>query len=604
MILNYLSALWTSFAPTFGNHLWQSTIFTVVVGLLTFVLRRNHAGTRYWLWLSASLKFLFPFSLLVGLGTHLAWSQGSTATNTELYLAMTSVGQPFTQPKMPMHSPQFSVSTNLVHLLPVALAALWLCGFVVVLCLWNVRWRRISGVAQEAMAMREGREVETLRRVERTIGIQKPIEMRLSRASLEPGIFGIIRPVLVWPKGITEQLDNSHLEAILAHELLHVRRRDNLAAAVHMLVEAIFWFYPLVWWVGGWLLEERERACDEAVLDSGGDRKVYAESILKICEFCVGSPMTCVSGVTGADLKKRIHCIMTKGITRDLDFGRKLLLGTVGVAVVALPIVFGLLHATQSRAQSQVQNPSVIAPVFEVVSVKPSKSVDGTVTMKHHPDGITATNVTVRMLVQAAYGVQDYQVSGTSGPMGWVNSERYDVEAKVDGSLADQLSKLSTDQRMAEDRLMLQALLADRFKLLLRRGNAEGSSVYALVIAENGSKLQQKKSADPYPEGVKGPDGRAIPEGAHMIWAGRSQITGIRVSVADLTRSLSQQLSRTVLDKTGLAGNYDFTLKWGTNGNGDSILTAIQEQLGLKLESQEGPVEVLVIDHVEPPSGN
>lgn len=297
---------------------------------------------------------------------------------------------------------------------------------------------------------------------------------------------------------------------------------------------------------------------------------------------------------------------MTKGITRDIDFIRTLLLGTVGVVVVALPIVFGLLHATQSRAHSQAQNPSVIAPVFEVVSVKPSKSVDGTVMMKHHPDGITATNVTVRMLVQAAYGVQDYQISGISGPMGWVNSERYDVEAKVDGSLAEQLSKLSTDQRMAEDRLMLQALLADRFKLLLRRGNAEGSSVYALVIAENGSKLQEKKSGDPYPVGVKAPDGREIPEGAHMIWAGRDQITGIRVTVADLTRSLSEQLRRTVLDKTGLVGNYDFTLKWeaNANGNGDSILTAIQEQLGLKLESQEGPVEVLVIDHVEPPSGN
>ena len=600
MILNYLSALWTSFASTFGNHLWQSTLFAVVAGLLTLALRKNHARIRYWLWLSASLKFLFPFSLLVGLGRHLAWFQGSTAANTELYLAMTNVGQPFTQPKISMYSPQVSVSTNLMQLLPVVLAGLWLCGFVVVFFLWFVRWRRISGVARKAMALREGREVETLRRVERTLGIQKPINMRLSRASLEPGIFGILRPVLVWPQGITVQLDDPHLEAILAHELMHVRRRDNLAAAVHMLVEAIFWFYPFVWWLGARLLEERERACDEAVLDSGGDRKVYAESILKICEFCVRSPVTCVSGVTGADLKKRIGYIMIKGITRDLDFSRKLMIGTVGVVVVALPMVFGLLHPTQSRAQSQVQNPNVIAPVFEVVSVKPSKSVDGTVTMKHRSDGITATNVTVKMLVQAAYGVQDYQVSGVSGPMAWVTSERYDVEATVDASLADRLSKLSTEQRMDQDRLMLQALLADHFKLLLRRGNAEGSPVYALVIAENGSKLQEKKADDAYPEGIKGPDGRAIPQGVHMIWAGRGQITGIRVSIADLTRSLSQQMSRTVLDKTGLAGNYDFVLKWETNGE-ESILTAIREQLGLKLESQEGPVEVLVIDHVEPP---
>jgi hypothetical protein len=128
--------------------------------------------------------------------------------------------------------------------------------------------------------------------------------MLLSRTSLEPGIFGIFRPVLVWPQGISERLEDAHLEAVLAHELWHVRRRDNLADAVHMLVEAIFWFYPLVWWMGAWLMEERERACDEAVLESGGDPKVYAESILKICEFCVASPLACVSGVTGADLKK------------------------------------------------------------------------------------------------------------------------------------------------------------------------------------------------------------------------------------------------------------------------------------------------------------
>src|SRR5271157_250654 len=116
MTLNYLSALWTSFAPALGNHLWQCTVFAVVAGLLAFVLRKNHARTRYWLWLSASLKFLFPFYLLVGLGTHLARSQVSPATNAPLYLAMTKVGQPFAQPTTPMYSPaQMNVSANVMH---------------------------------------------------------------------------------------------------------------------------------------------------------------------------------------------------------------------------------------------------------------------------------------------------------------------------------------------------------------------------------------------------------------------------------------------------------------------------------------------------------
>ena len=128
----------------------------------------------------------------------------------------------------------------------------------------------------------------------------------------------------------SENLEDAHLEAILAHEVWHVRRRDNLAAAIHMMVEAIFWFYPLVWWLGVPLVEERERACDEGVLEFGCDRQVYAEKLLWIREFCLGSPLACVSGVTGADLKKRMVNIMTKSVALQLDFSRKLLLSAAG----------------------------------------------------------------------------------------------------------------------------------------------------------------------------------------------------------------------------------------------------------------------------------
>src|SRR5262249_41984575 len=155
---------------------------------------------------------------------------------------------------------------------------------------------------QGAMPLREGREVEALRRLERLHRMPRPTEILSSRTSLEPGIFGIARSILVWPQGISDRLDDAHLDAVMAHELRHVHHRDNLAAALHILVEAVFWFHPLVWWLGTRLIAEREHACDEEVLESGSDRQVYAESILKICEFCVGSPLTCVSGVTGADL--------------------------------------------------------------------------------------------------------------------------------------------------------------------------------------------------------------------------------------------------------------------------------------------------------------
>ena len=120
-------------------------------------------------------------------------------------------------------------------------------------------------------------------------------------------MFGIFRPVLLLPEGITDRLSPAQLQAVLAHELCHVRRRDNLAAAIHMFVEALFWFHPLVWWIKARLIEEQERACDEEVLRLGGDPQVYAESILKICEFYLTSPLICVSGITGSNLKKRIE---------------------------------------------------------------------------------------------------------------------------------------------------------------------------------------------------------------------------------------------------------------------------------------------------------
>ena len=173
---------------------------------------------------------------------------------------------------------------------------------------------------------------------------------------MEPGIFGILRPVLLMPEGILERLTAEQMRAIVAHEMCHVRRRDNLTFTVHMIVEAMFWFHPAVWWIGARLVEERERACDEVVLATGGEAQVYAEGILNVCKFYVESPLACVAGVTGADLKKRIVRIMSQHVVRKLNFSRKLLLTVAGLLVITIPIVFGLVHAAQSWGQSSTDN--------------------------------------------------------------------------------------------------------------------------------------------------------------------------------------------------------------------------------------------------------
>ena len=124
--------------------------------------------------------------------------------------------------------------------------------------------------------------------------------------------------MLLWPRAISERLTDEQIEAVLAHELCHLRRGDNLAALFHLGVQTVFWFHPLVWWIGARLITERERACDEEVIRRGSERETYAESILKTCQFFVESPLACVSGVTGSDLKKRIEEIMTnESVTTD-----------------------------------------------------------------------------------------------------------------------------------------------------------------------------------------------------------------------------------------------------------------------------------------------
>ena len=343
-----LSTLWTATA----NHLWQSTLFAGLAALLALALRKNYARVRYQLWLAASLKFLIPFSLLIRLGGHLATPYRSAETQPVFYFVIQKVSQPFTQ------SPNLKqwLTASLLPLLPGILALLWLCGFVTVIALTWLRWRRVTAAMRAAQPISHGREVGVLRHLERSAGLRKPIAFCMSASSLEPGIFGIIRPVLLWPEAISQHLQDAHLEAILAHEVWHVRRRDNLAGTAHMVVEALFWFHPLVWWLGARLIEERERACDEEVLRLGNPPQIYAESILKTCEFCMGSPLPCVSGVTGADLKQRIVRIMTPESAMKLTLTRKLLLGAMAIGALAGPILVGLVKAPLVNAQTPQAN--------------------------------------------------------------------------------------------------------------------------------------------------------------------------------------------------------------------------------------------------------
>jgi uncharacterized protein (TIGR03435 family) len=623
MIPKSLSDMLTVITSSAGDHLWQSTIFVAACSVLSVLLRRNQARARYGLWLTASMKFLIPFSLLVSVSSRCAWGPSPTSqSRVGLYSAIDEVSRPFTQTvATAATNPSIDTSgilASLNHQWPVLLAGAWLCGFAAVLLSWYVRWKRVSAIIRNADVPEYGREVEALRRIERLAGTARPTELRISQSQLEPGVVGILHPVLLWPKRISGYLEDGHLEAILGHEVMHVRRRDNLVSTIHMLVEAIFWFHPVVWWLGARLVDERERACDEAVLELGSDRETYAESILKTCECCIGSPLPCVAGITGADLKQRIVHIMTQPLVNKLDLRKKILLAFATFLAIAAPVLFGLASGTRQSVASQSADAPNETLSYEVASIKPEKSGSMMFRVLNTPDGFSATS-TVQMIIRVAYGIEDNQISGAPG---WVGSEKYDVEAKMDQATAEKMKKLGESQMQPARQHMLQALLADRFKLTVHRETKE-LPIYSLSVAKGGPKLHEAKPGDTYPNGIKGPDGRPAPPGAHLIRMGRGELTAQGLGMDQIAHLLTQQTGRTVVDNTGLKGNYDFTLHWTpdqsatplsgpgaspdastSSESGPSIFTAIQEQLGLKLESQKGSVEILVIDHVERPSEN
>jgi uncharacterized protein (TIGR03435 family) len=423
-------------------------------------------------------------------------------------------------------------------------------------------------------------------------------------------VFGIFRPVLWLPVGIADCLDNAELEAILAHELCHMRRRDNLAAAVHMVVEAVFWFHPLVWWLGARLTEERERACDEEVVRMGGEAQVYAESILKVCEFYLASPVACAAGVTGGELKMRIEGIMANRFTRELTLGKKTLLTATALVAIGAPVGIGVMTAQPSHAQShgELAAAAGAAPAFEVASVKPSSPRAVGVRMRRDPGLVNFGNVALIDILAEAYNVDNQLISGSS----WLIHARYDIVAKVPKGV-------SASQVPA----MFQALLLERFKMKVHR-ETKVTEVYALAVGKGGPKLERAEdepAADLNDRDVVVTFGKASsspsrPAGGFQLLDNLHHndlgFKAVGVTMAKVVAFLKGHVQGLpVVDCTGLQGRYNFTFKFdaGPEGreppwyNPPALFTAI-ERLGLKLEARRVPVDRLVVDHVERPTEN
>ena len=592
-----------------GDHIWQSTLFALGAWLLAAGLRQHRARVRHAVWLAGLLKFLVPFSALVWLGAHIEWR---SAPGPAVPAGFTAVMDPFTQ-TVPVSAIPAPGAPSVAHrsvAWPAIVLAIWALGAVAISASWLVRWRRIRAVVRGGSA----------------VDLEVPLRAITSPTRIEPGVFGILRPVLMLPEGIFEHLSPPQWKTVIEHELCHVRHRDNFFAAVQMSIETTFWFHPLVWWIGRQMIAERERACDEAVLGSGAERRIYAEAILNVCRLYVESPLPCVSGVTGAELKDRVRAILSRHPAAELSTAKKAALSGAAIAALLIPVAIGMLQAPPARAQSSESAKSV--PKWEVASIRPcDNNADGGRKGGRGPTpGRLSVNCsTVMRLIESAYG---FYSSGHGANMNhiafegapaWLNSERYTIEAKGESPQGQAMMRGP----------MMQALLEERFKLKIRREIRE-VPVYNLTVAKGGPKnLQPWKQGScvpfdfdhpPAPRPV-GPEDKfelCAMVGRRVISEGEREFIDLGVTMAAFAEGISPLLDRNVIDRTGIPGTFDIhiqvslpdppsrdtaTQQQREDDERDLIFAAVQK-LGLKLESAKGPGEFFVIEHIERPSND
>lgn len=573
-----------------ANHLWQSTLFAAGAGVLTLLLRRNRANTRYCLWLAASAKFLIPFSLLLLAGGQFGRHRAIAPAPSRVPIILEQVNEPFVA-GIPRRSAPAPLRPPSASLLVPILIAFWATGFVVLAFSWWRRWRQVRCALREASPA----------------PLEIGVPARYSTLFLEPGVFGLWRPVLLLPIGIADLLAPAELQAILAHEWCHVQRRDNLATAMHMVVEAVFWFHPLVWWLGARLMDERERACDEEVLRLGSEPQVYAEGILKICERYLRSPLECVAGVTGANLKQRIEAIMENRSALALTFAKKAGLAMAGILAIAIPVILGVINAPLLRAQADPNLRFEAASVRRVeipadkgVPVFPRTGGIGTADPTH----LAWRGAWLMNLITDAFGVRSDQISGAAYLK--IQAERYDIVANIpEGATKEQFN------------VMLGNLLRDRFHMRFHM-ESKVVPVYALRVGKNGPKFKETvrrddpstparstspADSDGWPvltPNFKGLVGRPSP--GEQRWVGQD------VTMAEVVRLMEAPAQRPVIDETGLNGHYDLRIRFEAvrrpnqaepSDPAPSIFSAAEQQLGLKLESSTQSFPQLIVDSID-----
>jgi uncharacterized protein (TIGR03435 family) len=476
---------------------------------------------------------------------------------------------------------------------------IWLAGAMAL-------WVRLAGGWVFAARMRSTQIrrappewLEVFRKLGAQIGLARPVRLLVSALVDVPTVVGWLRPMVLVPVGALGGMPAEHLEALLLHELAHIRRRDYLVNIMQSVAESLLFYHPAVWWVSGHIRAERELCCDDLAVSVTGDVLTYARALAELESYRPAN-LQAAMAANGGSLRNRIARLLGK--SRPVA---RTGLGPGVIAVAALLVV----------AACGLFGQSADTPRFAVASIKPNPSkvppsMATAMGAGYRPGGrFVAGNAPVTFLIQRAYSVQNFQVVG--GPS-WVNTVGYDIEAKPDGNIGQE-----------QMWLMVQTLLADRFKLSMHRETRD-LPVYDLEVVKSGKlppPLRACSDDPPLPQ--SGQPRPKPPCGPGIVASGTGRaLDGISVSMPAFAKLLSMMVGREVIDKTGFTGRFALHVEFApddalpglpnqgpeaalpADGARPSLFTALPEQLGLRLQKSTGPVDVFVIDHVEKPTEN
>lgn len=580
-----MKALVDTFLPALLNHLWQSTAFAAGAALLGLALRGYRPAVRFGIWSAASLKFLLPLALLAeigGLARGMGGAAGAAPAQDASWQALQRFGTALAAPAGNIVSAG-STAQHGANAWVLPLIALWLCGVAAVLAVWLREWLRMRALVRGASPLDLGLPVRTL----------------ASPARVELGVFGVLRPTLLVPDSLPRSLSPEQMRAVLAHEMCHLRRRDNLWAALQTLVQAIFWFHPLVWWLGGRMLRDRELACDEAALRQCARADEYAAGLLTVCKLYAKAPVACMAGVSGSDLKARVLVIANRAFGRTLGPRMRWALVLCAALAIAVPLAAGALFA-RTRTAPDAQSSTTAGPLseFDVVSLKPfhNNGRPWRRDAQFDPQRLYIEGMAPVEMINLAYSLNLNQLVGLPDWATFSDDHLYSITA-------------TTDKPTSKDRmlLMLREVLAKRFQLVLVESTTL-RPVYDLVVAPGGPKLTPLKPGEDCDAAIK-----AFPQPKDITFLEeRFDVC----NVPDLVERLNIPnglVDRPVIDKTRLTGKYaivvflrlgDVTpIKNGRKiGFREPMAEALKRQLGLMLVKDTGPYRLLKVAHIARPT--